>query len=72
MIVNHGNGSVVNNIENTIIIKPKFRHKQFTKKSHFYGVNFRDLPYLYEGYNQNRLFFLRFSFKKQEYLCCSL
>ena len=41
MIVNHRNGSVVNNIENTIIIKPKFRHKQFTKKSHFYGVNFR-------------------------------
>lgn len=40
MIVNHGNGSVVNNIENTIIIKSKFGHKQFTKKSHFYGVNF--------------------------------
>ena len=53
MIANNGNGSVVNNIENTIIIKPKFRHKQFTKKSHFFITNFCDLPYLYEGYNQN-------------------
>lgn len=40
MIVNHGNGSVVNNLENMIIIKPKFRHKQFTKKSHFFIPNF--------------------------------
>lgn len=42
MIVNHGNGSVVNNIENTIIIKSKFRHKQFTKKSHFFITNFSE------------------------------
>ena len=40
MIVNHRNGSVVNNIENTIIIKSKFGHKQFTKKSHFFIPNF--------------------------------
>ena len=40
MIVKHGNGSVVNNIENTIIIKSKFGHKQFTKKSHFFIGDF--------------------------------
>ena len=35
MIVNHGNGSVVNNLENTIIIKSKFRHNNSLKNHTF-------------------------------------